>query len=230
MTSPWGVAALGGAGLALVSSLHCLTMCGPLAAASQARGGSGTSGRYVLGRFTSYATLGLLAGSVGQVALATRWARWAEAGLAWGLAGVLLASGLRYLGVARPAALLRIGRGPRRSWVGRVLARVADEPVLLGAATALLPCAALYGALIASAALGTGARGAVFMLSFALVTTPVILGGAQLARLASLGGLGRRALGAVLLAAALVTALRPISALQADDHPPSCPMHHGGSQ
>ena len=105
-----------------------------------------------------------------------------------------------------------------------MLARVVDEPLLLGAATALLPCAALYGALIASAALGTGALGALFMLSFGLVTTPVILGAAQLARLASLGVAGRRALGALLLAAALITALRPLSLLQAADQPPGTNM------
>jgi hypothetical protein len=63
------------------------------------------------------------------------------------------------------------------------------------------------------------------MAGFALGTTPAILGGAQLSRLAGLGERGRRLLGAVLVAGALVTALRPLSVLGAEPEPTSCPLH-----
>jgi sulfite exporter TauE/SafE len=230
MGSPWLVAALAGAGLAIVSGVHCLTMCGPLAAASQARAGSAASARYLLGRLVSYGVLGLLAGSIGQGLLSTSWARWAEALLAWSLTLVLLHSALGFFGFTTAPSLLRIGRKPRTNLAGKLLARVAHEPLLLGAATALLPCTALFSAVVASAALGQGPQGAVLMMSFALVTSPALLGGAQLGRLAQLGQSGRRALGLVLVAGALVTALRPLSSLRAES-PASCPLHsaHGGA-
>jgi hypothetical protein len=223
VSSPWIMAALGGVALALVSSLHCVAMCGPLAAASQAR--RGASARYLFGRFASYSVLGFLAGSIGQALLTTRWARWVEALLAWALALALLHTAVGFFGLRRPRGLLTIGRGPRRSRIGSLLLHVADDPLLLGAATALLPCAALYGAVIGSAAFGGAAYGAVFMAGFALGTTPAILGGAQLSRLAGLGERGRRLLGAVLVAGALVTALRPLSVLGAEPEPTSCPLH-----
>ena len=215
---------LGGAALALVSSVHCVAMCGPLAAASQARRAPGAGARYLLGRAASYTLLGSLAGSVGQALLTTRWARWAEALLAWALALALLHTALGFLGLRRPSSLLTIGRGPRRSRIGSLLLLVADDPLLLGAATALLPCAALYGAVLASAAFGEAALGALFMAGFAAGTTPAIVGGAQLAQLSRLGERGRRVLGTVLIAGALVTALRPLSVLGADTTP-SCPLH-----
>jgi sulfite exporter TauE/SafE len=231
MTSPWLVAALAGSGLALVSGVHCLTMCGPLAAASQARAGSGASVRYLLGRLASYSVVGLLAGSLGQGVLSTPWARWGEALLAWTLALLLSYRALGFFGSAQRPGLLRIGKKPRVNLAGRLLVRVAHDPLLLGAASALLPCAALFGAVVASAALGDGAQGAVLMLSFALVTSPVLLGGAQLARLASLGRHGRAALGVLLVAGAVLTALRPLSTLRAETHP-SCPLHaqHQGAR
>jgi sulfite exporter TauE/SafE len=224
------MAALGGATLAAVSSVHCVAMCGPLAAASQARGGSGASTRYLLGRAVSYSLMGSLAGGLGEAMLTTRWARWAEAALAWALALALLHTALGFFGLWRSSGLIKLGRGPRRSRFAALLVHVADDPLLLGAATALLPCGALYSALLGSAALGQSGYGSLFMASFALVTTPAVLGGAQLARLAQLGERGRRALGAVLLAGALLTALRPLSVLSAEPAS-SCPLHaqHAGS-
>jgi sulfite exporter TauE/SafE len=224
MMSPWLVAALGGAGLAAVNGVHCLTMCGPLAAASQAQHGSGAQLRYLGGRTVSYTLLGSLAGSVGQTLAQSSWARWLESGLAWLLAGVLCYTALGLFGVTRRVPLLRLGRAPRRGSLGQVLAHVAHDPLLLGAATALLPCAALYAAILGSAALGDAAYGALFMLSFALTTSPVIAGGAQLARLARLGVAGRRTLGAIVLVGAALTALRPIPLLRAEAAG-SCPLH-----
>lgn len=224
MTAPWFSAALAGAGLALVSSIHCLTMCGPLTAAVQARAGQGASARYLLGRIVSYGVLGLVAGSVGQSLLQTSWARWAEAALAWTLALLLLHSAFGLFGASARTTLVSIGKGPRRNWTGKLLARVAHDPLLLGAASALLPCAALFSAVVASAAFAQGGGGAVLMASFALATSPALLGGAQLARLAQLGKGGRRALGLVFVAGALLTALRPLSTLQAES-PASCPLH-----
>lgn len=224
MMSPWIVAALGGGGLAVVNALHCLTMCGPLAAASHARSGAGAQQRYLGGRAVSYTLLGSFAGSVGQVLAMSSWARWLESALAWLLAALLCYSALGLLGVTRRAQLVKLGRGPRRGSLGRLLAHVAHDPLLLGAASALLPCAALYAAILGSAALGNAAHGALFMFAFALATSPAVLGGAQLSRLSQLGVNGRRALGAIVLVGAVLTALRPIPMLRAQAAG-SCPLH-----
>lgn len=218
------MAALGGAGLAVVSSVHCLAMCGPLAAASHARSGAGATTRYCVGRFASYAVLGSLAGGVGNALLSTSWARWVETALAWALSLALLVTALGLFGWRRPRELVTLGRGPRRRRLSALLVHVADDPLLLGAVTALLPCGALYSALLGSAAFGQAGAASLFMASFALATTPAVLGGAQLGRLAKLGDRGRRALGAVLVAGALLTALRPLSVLSAAPAP-SCPLH-----
>lgn len=208
----------------MVNAVHCLTMCGPVAAACSARSGEGAQLRYLAGRGVGYAVLGSLAGGVGQALVQSPWARWAESGLAWLLAGLLAYTALNLFGVARAPRLLKLGLAPRRSSLGRVLAKVAHDPLLLGAATALLPCAALYTALLASAAQGDSALGALFMGSFALVSSASVASGAQLARLQRLGVNGRRALGVIVLAGAVLTALRPIPMLRAQAAG-SCPLH-----
>jgi sulfite exporter TauE/SafE len=224
MNAAWSVAMLTGAGLAAAASMHCLAMCGPLTAAAQARGGARAGARYLLGRLVSYVTLGALAGSFGQSLLATPWARWAEALLAWSLAALLLYTAAGFFGLASRPKLLQLGRAPRTSLASRLLAAAAHDPLLLGAASALLPCAALYGALVASAALGRGALGALAMAGFALLTSPALLGAAQLGRLAQLGPRGKRAVGSLLVAGALLTAWRPVPGLS-QGGTPSCHAH-----
>lgn len=225
MTGPWITAILAGGSLALLSGLHCLLMCGPLAVAAQGTGKS-SAYRYLLGRLTSYTVLGGIFGSIGESLLSTRFARHIEAALALMLALVLLHSALRFLGFLKPVSVIKLGRGPRTQRIGRILAHVAHDPLLLGVATALLPCGALYAALLASTALGSASSAALAMATFALVTSPALLGAAQLHRLTQLGARGRRALGVVLLVGFGVMLLRPVAALSSnDDAVPAC--HRG---
>jgi sulfite exporter TauE/SafE len=231
MNAAWILALLSGAGLAGAASMHCLAMCGPLAAANQARGGRNASVRYLFGRLVSYSALGMLAGSVGQGLLATRWARWIEALLAWLLAVLLLHAAAGFFGLTRASSpLLRLGRKPRVRWSSRLLASAAGEPLLLGAASALLPCGALFSALVASAALGSGPLGALAMAGFALLTSPALLGAAQLGRLAQLGARGKQALGLMLVCGALITAWRPLPSLRAEAVPACHAVHAPSSE
>jgi sulfite exporter TauE/SafE len=218
------IALVTGSGLGLVASTHCVLMCGPLAMIAQARGG-GTV-RYLAGRFVVYTLLGTLAGSVGRVLTVWSGARWAEAALSWTLAVMLALAALKLL--RRPGApLLKLGVKPRHNRIGRALARVADEPLLLGAATALLPCAALFGALGSAAAIGHAGAGALFMAAFSTVTGLSMAGAGQLARVASLGRRARAGLAVVMFAGAIVMAMRPLPMLRADGARPSCPLHAG---
>lgn len=223
MTADLLVAAATGIGLSLVSSVHCLVMCGPLAAATRGRGGSSALWQYAAGRLATYSLLGLLAGSVGKVLVESRFARWGEAGLSWLLASSLLITALSHLRKARSTPLVTLGRAPQRHVISRVFLRIADEPLLLGMATALLPCGALLSALLAAAALGTPLSGALAMATFAVGSGVVLVAAAQLSRLSTLGATGKKALAGVLLVGAAIMLLRPLPMLQSDGQA-SC--HH----
>ena len=97
--------------------------------------------------------------------------------------------------------------------------------LMCASATALLPCAALYGALSAAAALGSAQAGAVSLATFSLLSGLSLVGAGQLARLGSLGARGRKGLALLLLAGALIMAFRPLATLRAEDGLPACHLH-----
>jgi sulfite exporter TauE/SafE len=204
-----------GASLAVASGAHCVVMCGPLSVAAHGRGGARAGGLYFFGRLVSYTLLGGLAGSVGRTLAAAPWAHWVEAILSWLLAVLLVHAGLRQLGVRpRQPGWVQLGRGPRKNRLGRLLAKLAEEPLLLGAATALLPCGALFAGVTASAALGAPLAGALSMATFAALTGALLVGVAQVGRALTFGVNGRRVLGVLLFAGAAVMAVRPIPMLR----------------
>lgn len=213
-----------GSGLALASFAHCAVMCGPVAMAAHARGGRSASVTYFAGRLVSYGLLGSMVGSLGRVLFATPLARWAEALLSWLLAATLLFTAAMLLRTPRRAEMLvSLGRAPRAPLLGRVLARLADEPLLLGAATALLPCGALFAALAGAAAQGNAALGALSMLSFALVTGLVVVGVAELGALRRSGPGLRRLLALALLIGGAILVVRPLPTLRAaEGELPAC--------
>jgi sulfite exporter TauE/SafE len=221
---------LSGAGLALASSAHCAVMCGPIAVSTRAGHGARASAHYFVGRLTTYTVLGGLSGSVGKVLLSLPQMAWIEAALSWLLAVLLARAALLQLGFGGKAGerLMTLGKGPRSSRLGRMLARVSDEPLLLGAATALLPCGALFAALTAAAALGSAAAGALSMASFAALTGLALLGVAELGRLSSWGRNYQRPLALAMLAGAALMVWRPIAVLRAEagGELPACHGHH----
>lgn len=229
MTPAFVVALATGSSLGLASSAHCAVMCGPLALASKVRGGVQATLAYFVGRFVSYTVLGALAGSVGRALLLSPFARWAEALLSWLFAATLVyaafsalrAGQQRAAGGEREAALVQLGNAPRANVVGRMLAHVADDPLLLGAATALLPCGALLSALTAAATLGSALAGGLSMASFATVSGVAVVGVAQLGRTGVRSLLGRRLMAGALLIGAAIMFYRPLPGLR-EGAPPAC--------
>ena len=232
LSAPALIALATGSGLAAASLAHCALMCGPLALASHVRAGRGASRAYFVGRLVSYTLLGAIAGSAGRVLLHSAWARWTEAMLSWSLAALLLFSALRLLRERRSQEpLIRLGARPRSSWVGRALAHVAGDPLLLGVATALLPCGALFAALAAAAAQGGPALGALSMASFAAITGLAVVGVGRFSMLRAHGPGVRRATGVALVVGAAVMASRPLPLLRAKEGAvPACHAHSGAEE
>lgn len=197
--------------LGFAGSVHCVAMCGGIAGALDQ---AATDRRplasftrpifYSLGRVTSYAIAGALAGAFGSVfagaANALPLARFAI-GLVIVVIGVQIATAGRAfapleragLAVWRLAAPLarRIGR-PERSW----------QFVALGLVWGWLPCGLVYSGLLIAAASGRAAMGALAMVAFGLGTLPAVWAatglGAALVRLGG-GAAVRRSAGVVLV-------------------------------
>ena len=219
------LAAAAASGLASIP--HCAGMCGPLAACASGR----AAWRYHVARSIAYGVLGAVAGTAGSELVGALDVRWGNALVSWTLALALGLGAYRlWRGREAGGTTVRLGVAPRRpSLADRAMNRAmrwaGDHPAGLGALTALLPCGALYSALLVAAAAGSGLAGGLAMLVFALVSG---IGLALVSLLAARlrGGLGpgrapARVLASVLLVGALLLAVRPVAALRAPD-PASC--------
>jgi uncharacterized protein len=215
--------------LGAASGAHCAAMCGPLAAVGCAWEGR-VSGRraagYLGGRGLGYAALGALAGGVGAPFAAGAAGAGVRLGVAVLVAAVLVGRAASWLWPARAArakgaVLLRLGRGPAGPPAGpgllaRVLPLLPRRGVGMGLATAVFPCGALLGGVLAAAASGSAALGAAMMAVFALGSAPLLLLPALLG--ARLGprlreGWPRRASALALLAVAAWMVTPPLLAL-----------------
>jgi sulfite exporter TauE/SafE len=159
----------------LVTSLHCVGMCGPLACWLRP-GRTGEDAATIFAtyqgmRLASYTLLGLLAGALGGLPLA--WLgdgalRW----IPWALVAFFVSVALRldrHLG----KSLLLVRLGLRVQQWARPKSGLAAAAAL-GAATPLLPCGPLYFVAALAALTGSAARGAEFMLAFGLGTLPLL--------------------------------------------------------
>jgi len=160
----------------LVTSLHCLGMCGPLACAVvPVRGDRAdahiASSIYHLSRITGYAVLGALFGALGRLPM-----EWLGSGVARLLPWLLV--------VFFVVVAFRWDRYlPRLPFLGSMYLRVhgwgrARSPVVaaaaLGLATPLLPCGPLYLMFAVAMLAGSALRGVEFMLAFGLGTVPLL--------------------------------------------------------
>ncbi len=185
MTSLWTLLLMG-----LLGSLgHCVGMCTPvtllLSRPAQQSPTTPPSRTWVfllhLGRLTTYAGLGAVAGLLGHaLQQATRNLRPLQGGLALLIAAVLLYSGLA-LGGWLPS-LETLWSGGIRRW-GRAVRKVshitAPKPIHaygLGLLWGLLPCGLVYAALLLAGATGQPFQGALAMFLFGLGTVPAMVG------------------------------------------------------
>lgn len=172
--SPWTATAfLTG----LISSLHCVAMCGPLVAAlpvgrlPQAQRWRAV-GLYHTGRIATYSVLGALAGSLSLGLHLMGWQRPLAV-----LCGVVLLVGFVWQ-KGLPARL-------RWTWLNNQLINTFQKTLRqpgwsgfagLGVLNGLLPCGFTYLALAGTLATNAPTAGASYMLLFGLGTLPALLG------------------------------------------------------
>jgi P-type Cu+ transporter len=178
--------------LGLLTSLHCVAMCGPLVMTYAVRSAEGDSlvrralphAAYQAARITSYVAVGLVLGAVGSAFDLTGVRGWVMV-----LAGALMV--VIGLGSTGLVPWFRFVRLPVPRFLTRALDRtrhLAEDrtrrgagaglvvPIAFGLLTGLMPCAPLQAAELSSAAAGSALGGAMAMLGFGLGTAPLMLG------------------------------------------------------
>jgi hypothetical protein len=208
--------------LGLAGSVHCVAMCGGIAAAAGSRlqgaAGARTGVLFNLGRVASYAALGLVIGAVVGTAFGIVNAKpfaFALRGLA---ALLMLVLGLQLLTGRDWVGLERLGA---RVWrrlqplTGSALGLPGPGRFLaLGALWGFLPCGLVYSALALAAASGSATGGGLTMLAFGAGTLPSMVGTtlAGSAVMRRLGGRNtRRVAGGLMILFAVWTALGPLA-------------------
>ncbi|MCX8007914.1 MAG: sulfite exporter TauE/SafE family protein [Coriobacteriia bacterium] len=175
--------------IGLVTSVHCVAMCGPLVltyAVKGTRDGSVLQQAvphlaYQGAKLVSYVAVGVLLGWIGSLVDLSGARGWVT--LAAGVA--MVAVGLQMTGRApalarlmprMPKALVRaLGRLRKTSGDGARASSLVT-PVAFGLLTGFMPCGPLIAAQIAAAGTGSPISGAIAMLGFGLGTMPLMLG------------------------------------------------------
>lgn len=166
--------------MGLLSSFHCIAMCGPIALALPIQKGnkfqqlSGLA-LYNAGRTFTYATLGIGLGSLGSTFAWIGYLRYLSI-----FSGILM-----LLYVLWPAHLDTFLHPPKfwqkfiqhlKNQMGEMLrSRKMQSWFLLGTFNGLVPCGLVYLALISSIATGNSFSGGLYMLMFGVGTLPAMM-------------------------------------------------------
>lgn len=171
----------------LLTSLHCLGMCGPivLAYAATSHGAAqahNTSAAFKLhaaynaGRIMSYIVLGVLAGLLG-IALGAMLSDMAEViAIAGGI--IMIIAGIGMLGfIAVPSFFItgKAGTMLRKLHGALLRKRTLTSKFALGLLTPLLPCGILYAMFAKASASGSVASSALTMATFGFGIVPALL-------------------------------------------------------
>ncbi len=160
----------------LVTSVHCVGMCGPIACSiGTMKGGESrrlyAATAYHSGRLLAYGSIGALCGSLGRRPLLWFFDSPLVV-LPWLLVIVflLIATGLSKR-IPRPAILTRL---LSRARLGACRISATKGGFAMGLVTPLLPCAPLYLLFGATFLSGSPLRGAEFALAFGVGTVPLL--------------------------------------------------------
>ncbi|MBN2848659.1 MAG: sulfite exporter TauE/SafE family protein [Coriobacteriia bacterium] len=175
--------------LGLATSVHCISMCGPMVVTYAVSCGEGAGWRerlapnlaYQGAKIASYTVVGLLLGAIGSFfdVDGVRPYVMVAAGLFMIVLGLGMTGRVPWalkLTPRPPQALVRaLSRLRRRSAAGAEGGNSLAVPVSFGLLTGLMPCAPLQAAQLVAATSGSALSGAVTMLAFGIGTAPVML-------------------------------------------------------
>jgi sulfite exporter TauE/SafE len=175
----------------LFGGVHCAAMCGGIVAACVARRADGAFAwrrvlAYNMGRITSYAAAGAVAGALGHAGMALRGTALTHH-LLLALAGsAMIVIALYISGFQRAVRMLEAAGAVMwryvHPWSRAFLpADTALRAVGLGLVWGWLPCGMVYAALMTAVASADAGWGAAIMLAFGLGTLPNLLAVAMLA-------------------------------------------------
>lgn len=222
------LAMLAGGGAGLLAIPHCALMCGPLAAFACRRSqeGSNVAPRFLLhqtGRLVAYVLLGAIVGALGSRIVSLLPVRYVSAILSWWFALVLGLAAVRAWRATTQRKALTVSIRQKNSLFSNVFVRIARHPLLVGTATALLPCGALYSALLLAAGTVSPISGGVLMAAFAIASGPGLGAAVWVSRNArvALGANTMKIFAVALLIGAIAMIARPIPVLLRGE--PRCP-------
>jgi|JI10StandDraft_1071094.scaffolds.fasta_scaffold33721_2 sulfite exporter TauE/SafE len=169
------------AALTFAASAHCLGMCGGLMVSVAARGERPGALRdfllLQLGKGTSYAFLGALAGVLGAALTRSPFFVWTTRGLTLVAAIALASAGFTLMGFGRKAAGgFTAAAAPLwgRLFGPLLQSRPAGFPVVVGLAMGFFPCPLVYAGVAAAAATLSPVKGALTLVGVALGTIPAL--------------------------------------------------------
>lgn len=162
-----------GFGLGLLSSLHCVGMCGPLALSLPFAGNAGVRRwknvfLYNTGRVSTYMFLGTIPGLVGNLFFAAGYQQ---------LFSLIIGAAITLFFFS---SIIARKRTIAFTWVQKKITRLMANPsrrqfFLIGMANGLLPCGMVYMAVSYAAIAGNVFGSTAFMLSYGLGTIPLMM-------------------------------------------------------
>jgi len=170
---------LSGLSIGLISSFHCIGMCGPIAFSlpihylKPQQKALGVF-LYNAGRIFMYSFLGLIFGFIGRLIYLQGFARWFSM-----ILGLVILSLLLYSAIQK--SYIRVGFLDKANIKIQKFITVYIQKkqlygmFLIGAANGLLPCGMVYFAITGALAAGSVVHGVLFMASFGLGTFPLMM-------------------------------------------------------
>lgn len=162
----------------LAGSLHCIAMCGPLIGLHGGARSLRLALVHALGRLTTYAALGALAGLLGRAVDMAGHLAAIQHGAAIAAGVLTIGWGLRTIAIAR-GWLRTAGSAPAlfgRGLVQLRARRAVSRAWLVGVLTGLLPCGWLWVFVVSASGTGSPWAGAAVMTVFWLGTVPAMTG------------------------------------------------------
>jgi sulfite exporter TauE/SafE len=166
--------------MGLLSSFHCIGMCGPIALALPVQKGNrwqqfGGVFIYNAGRALSYAALGAVVGIFGNAVAVMGHLKIVSILAGTGMLAYVFLPKVFGAGLVAPGFLQRPVTHLKKEMATLLRSRSLAGWFLLGTLNGMLPCGLVYLALMSSVATGTSSGGAIFMFVFGMGTLPAMM-------------------------------------------------------